>query len=247
MAYATPIQTAVNSGELSPRMAARVDFDRYRNGCARARNLVLLPTGGFTKAPGSRFVNATKDETKAGRLLPFKFSQGDAAIIEMAENAARFYRRQARIDAPNIGASITNGTFTSNITGWTDRSTNASASESNLGSATSTTDTATYTGIGSALTLPGSHRLLVVGIASLKGSAPADAPSTVTVTILNGAGTGDRHRCRSHPESDAAALGRPPGAGRCWPTGCRNCPKEPSWPVKGTSPAHKGVEHRSRA
>lgn len=103
-------------------MAARVDFDRYRNGCARARNIVLLPTGGFTKAPGSRFVNAVKDETKVGRLLPFKFSQEDAYIIEMAENAARFYRRQARITAPNIGASITNGTFTSNITGWTDAS-----------------------------------------------------------------------------------------------------------------------------
>lgn len=122
MAYATPIQTAVNSGELSPRMVARVDFDRYRNGCARARNIVLLPTGGFTKMPGSRFVNAVKDETKAGRLLPFKFSQGDAYIIEMADGVARFYRRQQRIIAPNIGASITNGTFTSNITGWTDAS-----------------------------------------------------------------------------------------------------------------------------
>lgn len=122
MAYASPIQTSVNSGELSPRMVARVDFERYRNGCARARNLVLLPTGGFTKAPGSRFVNAIKDETKVGRLLPFKFSQDDAYVIEMGENAARFYRRQARISAPNIGASITNGTFASNITGWTDAS-----------------------------------------------------------------------------------------------------------------------------
>lgn len=122
MAYASPIQTSVNSGELSPRMVARVDFERYRNGCARARNIVLLPTGGFTKAPGSRFVNAVKDETKVGRLLPFRFSQDDAYIIEMSENAARFYRRQARIAAPNIGASITNGTFASNITGWTDAS-----------------------------------------------------------------------------------------------------------------------------
>jgi len=122
MSYASPIQTSVNSGELSPRMVARVDFERYRNGCARARNIVLLPTGGFTKAPGSRYVNAIKDETKVGRLLPFRFSQSDAYVIEMAEGAARFYRRQARLAAPNIGASITNGTFTSNITGWTDAS-----------------------------------------------------------------------------------------------------------------------------
>lgn len=134
MAYASPIQTSVNSGELSPRMVARVDFDRYRNGCSRGRNIVLLPTGGFTKAPGSRFVNAVKDETKVGRLLPFKFSQDDAYVIEMGENAARFYRRQARIDAANIGASITNGTFATNITGWTDASAaGASISHSSSG------------------------------------------------------------------------------------------------------------------
>ena len=122
MAYASPIQTSVNSGELSPRMAARVDFERYRNGCSLARNIVLLPTGGFTRAPGSRYVAAIKDETKAGRLLPFKFSQTDAYIIEMTEGAARFYRRQARIAAPNIGATITNGAFASDIAGWTDAS-----------------------------------------------------------------------------------------------------------------------------
>jgi len=190
MAYATPIQTAVNSGELSPRMAARVDFDRYRNGCARARNIILLPTGGFTKAPGSRFVNAAKDETKVGRLLPFKFSQDDAYIIEMTEGAARFYRHQARIDAANIGAAIANGTFTANTDDWDDRSTNVgAASVTALGSATSTTDTATYTGLGSALTLPASHKLLVVGIASRKTAPPADAPTAVAVTIVNSAGT----------------------------------------------------------
>jgi len=120
MTYASPIITSVNSGELSPRMAARVDFDRYKNGAARARNVILLPTGGFTRAPGSRFINAIKDETKVGRMLPFRFSQTDAYMIEMAENAVRFYRRQARIDAANVTSSITNGTFAANITNWSD-------------------------------------------------------------------------------------------------------------------------------
>ena len=120
MTYAAPIQTSVNSGELSPRMTARVDFDRYRNACARARNIILLPTGGFTKCPGTRYVGGTYDQTKVGRLIPFKFSQTDAYIIEMSENIARLYRRQARLTCEDVGASITNGTFTSNITGWDD-------------------------------------------------------------------------------------------------------------------------------
>jgi hypothetical protein len=115
VSYASPIQTSVNSGELSPRMVARVDFDRYKNGCARARNIVLLPTGGFTKAPGTRYIGASYDQTKVGRLLPFKFSQSDAYIIEMSENVARFYRRQAIITCPDVGAAIRGGDF--NVTG----------------------------------------------------------------------------------------------------------------------------------
>lgn len=122
MARAAPIQTSVNAGEMAPRMEGRVDFDRYASGAKRAKNVVLLPTGGWTTRPGTRFINAVKDETKVGRLLEFKFAQNDAAVIEMAENAARFYRRQGRLAAANIGASITNGTFTSNITGWSDES-----------------------------------------------------------------------------------------------------------------------------
>lgn len=101
-------------------MVARLDFERYRNGCARARNIVLLPTGGFTKCPGTRYISASYDETKVGRLIPFKFSQEDAYIIEMSEGIARFFRRQARIDCANVGAAITNGTFASNINDWDD-------------------------------------------------------------------------------------------------------------------------------
>lgn len=122
MARAAPIQTSVNSGELSGRMIARVDFDRYASGATRAKNVVLLPTGGFTTRPGTRFINAIKAESDVGRVIPFKFSQADAVVIELAENAARFYRRQARLAAANIGASISNGTFASNITGWDDTS-----------------------------------------------------------------------------------------------------------------------------
>jgi hypothetical protein len=120
VSYASPIQTSVNSGELSPRMVARVDFDRYKNGCARARNIILLPTGGFTKSPGTRYIGGTYDQTRVGRLLPFKFSQTDAYIIEFSQNIARFYRRQAKITCPNVGAAIRGGDFdvTGDISYW---------------------------------------------------------------------------------------------------------------------------------
>jgi len=127
MARAAPIQTSVNSGELAPRMASRVDFDRYANGAATARNVVLLPTGGFTTMPGTRFVAEVADSSKATMLLPFKASEAEAYVVEMGENYFRFYKRQARLAAANIGATISNGTFASNITDWDDQSEGSTA------------------------------------------------------------------------------------------------------------------------
>ncbi len=127
MVKASPIITAVNSGEFSPRMESRVDFDRYRNACKRARNLVLLPEGGFCNRPGTRYVADIMDETKEGRIIPFKFSQSDAYVIELGENSFRFIKRQARLTVPNTNASVTNGAFASNITGWDDVSTGSGA------------------------------------------------------------------------------------------------------------------------
>lgn len=184
MARAAPIQTSVNSGELSGRMEARTDFDRYASGAKRARNVVLLPTGGYTMRPGTRYINALKDETAVGRLIPFKFSASDAAVIEMAPNAARFYRRQARIAAPNISATVSNGSFTSNIADWDDIST-ASASIAYLGNSGSVAN-ATSFDLSLAGTMPRSGDLLVVGVSNAKdGAPPALLPTSVRVSIFN--------------------------------------------------------------
>ena len=40
---ANPIQNSFNSGELSPRMVARVDFAKYAHGAAVLENLLVLP------------------------------------------------------------------------------------------------------------------------------------------------------------------------------------------------------------
>ena len=74
MPKANPLQAAVNAGEFSPRMAARVDFAKYPNGAEVLRNMIPLPQGGVTRRPGTRFVAAVSDSSVKGRLLPFEFS-----------------------------------------------------------------------------------------------------------------------------------------------------------------------------
>ena len=122
-----PFLSSINSGEFSPRMEARVDFERYPNAAKLCRNFVLFPQGGITRRPGTRFVKEIKDSTVAGKLIPFEFSETDSYMIEAGNLYFRFYRRQGRITVDDTDAAVTNGTFASNITSWTDASTGGAA------------------------------------------------------------------------------------------------------------------------
>jgi len=113
-----PLLSSVNSGEFSPRMEARVDFERYPNAAKMCRNFLLLPEGGITKRPGSRYVAEVKDSSVDTILLPFQYSENDAWIIEAGNEYMRFYRRQAQITVEATDTAVTNGTFTGNATGW---------------------------------------------------------------------------------------------------------------------------------
>ena len=113
----------MNTGELTPRLAARVDFNKYQSGVETMENLTPLPEGGAMRRSGTRYVTATKTgATIKSRLKKFEFSTTQNYILEMGNYYMRFYRDQGQITVPNITASITNGTFPSGIGSWTDRS-----------------------------------------------------------------------------------------------------------------------------
>lgn len=119
----SPLIESLNSGELSPRMEARVGFQRYPNAAKMLRNCILFPQGGFTRRPGTRYVAAVKNADDETILLPIQYSETDSYMGEMGDEYIRFFRRQGRIDVADTDAAITNGTFTSNINDWDDRST----------------------------------------------------------------------------------------------------------------------------
>ena len=118
-----PISPSFNTGELTPRLASRVDFNKYPSGVETLENFIALPEGGIARRSGTRYVAATKTgATVKSRLKRFEFSTTQSYVLEMEEGNVRFFRDQGQITVPNITASITNGTFTSNITSWTDNS-----------------------------------------------------------------------------------------------------------------------------
>ncbi len=126
MAKANVFLPSVNAGEFSAKLESRIDFQKYPNGAKRLKNYHLQPQGGFYRRPGFRYINTAKSSAQI-RLVPFVFDVTDSYMIEVGNLYMRFIRRQAQITVADTDAAITNGTFASNITGWTDRSTGSGA------------------------------------------------------------------------------------------------------------------------
>ena len=117
-----PIQEAFNAGEFGERMASRVQFDKYQNAGSLYQNIIPLPQGGWGRRPGFRYIANAKSNSVRPWLIPFVFSTTQAYVLELGETTMRFYRNQAQIVAVDVTASITNGTFGSDVSGWTDNS-----------------------------------------------------------------------------------------------------------------------------
>jgi len=82
-----------NAGELSPKLDARVDTEKYAAGCRQCQNMIPMPHGGVTRRKGFEFIAAAKyDATnKPVRLLDFQFSKTVAFMLEMGDFYIRFY------------------------------------------------------------------------------------------------------------------------------------------------------------
>lgn len=119
MPRVNPLVASFTAGEAGPRMAARSDLDAYFSLCEVSENLIILPQGGLMRRSGTRYVAETKGEAY---LVSFEAGIDNAYIIEGGANYFRFFRDQGQLVTDDTDASITNGTFDSNITGWDDRS-----------------------------------------------------------------------------------------------------------------------------
>ena len=99
MAETRPLQTNFTAGELSPRLSARVDLDRYANGAAVLQNVLVQAHGGATRRPGSYYVGLTKSQAAGThpRLIPFVVSNIAGYALELGQYTMRFYRNRAPI------------------------------------------------------------------------------------------------------------------------------------------------------
>ncbi|BCV06003.1 MAG: hypothetical protein CM15mV123_170 [uncultured marine virus] len=89
MARVSTILTNFRAGELSPKLSGRIDLQKYSEGCDTLENMLVFPSGGITRRPGTSFAGTSKDGGKV-KLVNFEFSDEQAYVLEFGANYVRF-------------------------------------------------------------------------------------------------------------------------------------------------------------
>ena len=144
----SPILTNFTAGELSPRLEGRVDLARYANGCRTLENMLVLPHGGATRRGGTRYVADVTAASEPPRLVPFEFSVEQAYILEFGSFSLRFFADQGQVVAAATDAAITNGGFSTDLSGWTAASVTWDASSARFAASGTLTQAVTHTKAG---------------------------------------------------------------------------------------------------
>lgn len=79
------LKPSFSAGELSPRLDARSDIEKYASGCRTLQNFILTPYGGVNRRPGLSYIGATKTASETARLMPFAFSTTTSYILEFGD------------------------------------------------------------------------------------------------------------------------------------------------------------------
>ena len=108
-----------NRGLISKLALARLDLKRTALSAETQTNWMPRVLGSMMLRPGLKYVGSTKSDAAAVHI-PFVFSLSDKAIIELTANNMRVRVDEAIITRGTVSTAITNGLFTTNLTGWTD-------------------------------------------------------------------------------------------------------------------------------
>lgn len=113
------IAVKFNRGEVSSDALVRIDVDRIRESCSYMENFLPKRLGPMQYRPGMENLGAAAGQAYT---VPFQRAIDDTAVLEFSNNLMRVWVDDALITRTAVTSTITNGTFTSDITGWIDDS-----------------------------------------------------------------------------------------------------------------------------
>lgn len=114
-----PVLLAFNRGIISNLGLARTDIKRLAMSAQMQTNWVPRVLGPMSLRTGLGYLSQTKGN-KTARHLRFVFSTDDKAIIELTDLIMRVRVSDSIISRPAVTTVVTNGTFPTDFSSWTD-------------------------------------------------------------------------------------------------------------------------------
>jgi hypothetical protein len=121
MPQQTSATLAFNRGVLSTLGLARIDLTRYRMAAASMSNWMARVLGSMMIRPGWAYLGNTAGNNQA-KTIPFIFGATDTARIEITQGTSRIWVNDALVTRAAVGTTVTNGSFPTNLAGWTNSS-----------------------------------------------------------------------------------------------------------------------------
>lgn len=108
-----------NRGLVSRLALARVDLKRMGLSAETQTNWMPRVLGSMMLRPGTEYIGATAGNA-ACAFFPFVFATDDTALVELTDVTLRVWIDDELVTRDTVTSGITNGTFTSDVSSWTD-------------------------------------------------------------------------------------------------------------------------------
>lgn len=101
------ILTNFRGGEVSDRVAGRMDSQDYDQTCRTLENFLLHPSGGADLRPGTYYCGETCAQSDIVRLIPFVRSKTEAYVLELTDYIIRIWKDGALVQSGGEDLMIT--------------------------------------------------------------------------------------------------------------------------------------------
>ena len=104
---------------ISPLALARTDLKRTALSAEVMTNWMPRVFGSMMLRPGAEHLGSTRSDA-AAIFLPFIFSTDDTALVEITDSNVRVWVDDDLIERGAVSTAVSNGSFGTDLTGWTD-------------------------------------------------------------------------------------------------------------------------------
>lgn len=87
----TALQTNFTAGEFTPRLAARIDYARYKNSVKTCTNAIVTSHGPLIRRSGWKYINDAYSNSDASRIIAFQVDSDESIALELNDQIIRFF------------------------------------------------------------------------------------------------------------------------------------------------------------